>query len=682
MDSLSQPILKKSSAIIHNGGDHSTDSSHFSKDQGKEADDIAFEKQELQAFLTKKNLHLVEDVEVKCRKTKKMDSSMFADQKDYSVQYLMKDGSIVSSRNEVVKHLQEVAKKQNSSRAKEDKFAAAKANAVGLLQQLPCDMDGIYVHKIGEIDSEMDSFWCENQIFPVGLCTEVKVPFKDGLRHTVKVSVAVGDNRKLSLLAEVKEIGAESGSVDVASLSAETETELHDQVEEAIGARHESKEDFEARTSSLLPASFLFNLAIELLIEGLPGASRCHKYKCHADRGYGRLYVSGEQYVEHKRAMQARASKERRASSGRQIKPTIQTVAVDYAEEKRLAALKRTEKMEKKKRLKLKKKAEEDAARKAVEEEAKAKKQKEKQKEQTKTQSQFKAAPRTGEAKKWLDELKAQFKKDTLAEVKKARAEALLALLSVVDEEADAAEEERLQLQALWGGENEVGRDRDSNLVAFLGSLSDLSAHCESSGADGASADMWNNLLQVVNRLHTFRDFLKLHVPLDLNGFLKMLDSVDAVSEKTDGAGSMQTDDSSAMSVSEDAAVAQEAESDVHKRAHMQTRVDFDRLQLCTVRGIYSTLHQVLDLVTTASGEFAGDGETEHSYSLSGHGGGDVNRYYDGSVIGHGSVHFPLNTLTWRELARMSLVTVLASELGTGGGTGSADVNGVVPDKR
>lgn len=55
-----------------------------------------------------------------------------------------------------------------------------------------------------------------------------------------------------------------------------------------------------------------FNLDIELLLEGLPGALDCVEYKLHCERGFGKTYFTEEEFHHAKQAFLSKLNRERR----------------------------------------------------------------------------------------------------------------------------------------------------------------------------------------------------------------------------------------------------------------------------------------------------------------------------------------------------------------------------------
>ena len=59
-------------------------------------------------------------------------------------------------------------------------------------------------------------------------------------------------------------------------------------------------------------AQSFFNLEIELLIEGMPGADLCVDYKAHEERGYKQEYSTNEEAFAAKQEFNAKTGRERR----------------------------------------------------------------------------------------------------------------------------------------------------------------------------------------------------------------------------------------------------------------------------------------------------------------------------------------------------------------------------------
>lgn len=129
------------------------------------------------------------------------DHSRKSDGPGYSVTYSSPDGSILTSRGDVLAAIQESKKRTSLSQTKHgvlasgayaqkrsDAYAQAKQNLHDVLTQLPADIDGITVHSFGHLDPR-SGFETSVQLYPVGYKCEQVVScvnfFKGPSEHKV-----------------------------------------------------------------------------------------------------------------------------------------------------------------------------------------------------------------------------------------------------------------------------------------------------------------------------------------------------------------------------------------------------------------------------------------------------------------------------------------------------------------
>ena len=391
------------------------------------------------------------------------------------------------------------------------------------------------------------------------------------------------------------------------------------------------------------PYSFLFNLAVELLIEGLPNANQCKLYKWHCDRGYGKLYVSDDQYALYLAQVANRSVREKRSRpkpvdyEGAESEPVVTKLKRKKGKKLR-SANEKSEKSSKKIA----------AATTTVSDSAKG------------------GSSRGRENKKWLEQLRSLYKKETLLELKKARADAATSIFDRYYAEADKKVDIELLESALYQYLNGAGSALSSSsssigLNEFIESLPTVSRSFGNSDLM-FDYDVFDNILNIVNRAHVFRNHLKLHAPLSVDRLIHILKlkssrpKVELTIETKTLIAPLELEKDACCVENLDMEIVDNGHSNA-ATAQMQNDVDFERLILCLVRGAYPQLHQLLGLAARNEELFR-----EQSNSITGLK-GDINLHEDASSSCVGNVHFPLNELTWKEIARLSLVTSLCTEM-------------------
>ena len=398
------------------------------------------------------------------------------------------------------------------------------------IQQLPKVYGNITVSSFGTIDNSL-SFQNTCNVYPVGYKCEINIVNKLGIRgsstasHIVLCEINKSDNEAQIILSNWK-----TGTSVIASS------------ESAAWRKYCAMTQIDAEDKHSI-----FNLEIELLVEGLEGILDCKEYLFHFERGYGIEYFTEVEAKAHKFQLLSTVEREKRQRM-RELQSRMTPDEYKKHQDginKQNEALEKELKMLAEKATKEQKEKDKEYKKKKREEEVKKQKDlKVKIKEKQQMNSLEKKQNSKVEREKRLAEEKkmSQISKEINNNMNKLRYEASARVISVFDEEEDLIEElERCQYE--FSSRIQVHLSNSNNptlneLVlaaptcneAFLfPSLKNQTSNDVMYNALKDKSDWkdinWDSILQIVNYLNVFSRHMSIQIPnnLSLHDFVEYI---------------------------------------------------------------------------------------------------------------------------------------------------------------
>eukprot|EP00981_Chlorochromonas_danica_P010092 scaffold3044_cov176-Ochromonas_danica.AAC.10 len=554
----------------------------------------------------------------------------------------------------------------------------------------PLVVGDIIVHNLGQIDSR-SGFHSAIQIYPVGYRCEQSVQGTTYYKGTTtqKIICEIGD---LDGYPEFRIIVPSTGTTFLASS------------ESAVWKKYNP-----GNVDAEWDPSF-FNLEVELLIEGLEHADECEDYHFHEESGYGRKY-----HTEAKRSKRT-LDRQRAKHLTKEEQDRLAELQRRRSEEEKDLS-KRLVQLEKEKKDQLR----EDFKKKKEEQREQEKREREEKKvlearhrENVKAQEQERREQQRLAEKSMKEKQKktVHLRKEVLAEVKRNRQAATMMVVEHFDAEEEVEEEitsfnsEVLSLLPSGSMEELLGGHAD--LPSFLRSLPSLPSldtppvtvgakSPSSSSPNYYTQSSWDDLLNLANMLNLFKEVLGIDNKVDLlqllaamsagsletgkaqalfHSILKSTGAPTATTSSSNAAGSGDSETSNESKEEEkskkedsmevvdsekkesDSAVPEKKQADEEEEEEMvfdspshspadaavssllvNREAELDRIQLSITKLLLSSLHSLLDLDQKESGDSSGRKDKRLA-----------------------AVRYPLNQLTWLELARMSCLNYLFNQ--------------------
>jgi hypothetical protein len=630
-----KPIRKKDLADDEYSEDNQLNISQGASDPSESTVDLSIieakAKAELASFLSNKNvdMKLIDNYKIHLKRIKNKKGRESSSGLGYSVTYTCQDGSILISKTDVLNDIMHTMSKKSKngnvshdhvSRAEYYEAARAHFNQFMENNSLPQSIGDIKVIDIGRIDKRTP-FHNSVQIYPVGYKCEQVVSTN---------SVARGI-RETSLWCEIVDVDGDPEFL--ITVKSTGQTHLAPTEEEVWKKFDPTNVDKNWNPS-------FFNLEIELLIEGLEGSIDCTQYMYHTERGYGTSYFHNEQSAAAKRAYFLKTGRERRNKSRQ--KQSVDSEDVDAESSKKhstdnkdRAVREKEEAAKRKAAIRESIKEEKDLLRK--QELAQREKQKLEEKEQK-------------EKMKIEDKVRQQIRKDAKVDVKRLQGDASQLLLDFFDAEEDAIEQSQRKVINPESSGSEAS--------CYIGNLDDIIRSAKDLFHDESGDDISSCILEVCNVLHVFRNVLNLNIKTDVDDFVSKLFAISR--ESSVQSEKMSVDSATKLTDLMDEDNVEISSHEKNLDTHMNTEVPsanlsdadllFDRIQLCLSYALREPVIEVLDI-------------NDNPVT-------DANRREKQAF----PVTLPLNQLTWMEIARMSLLCFIYSELGKG----KEDIQGAI----
>jgi hypothetical protein len=287
----------------------------------------------LEDFLTKKKVDPLRanSFSISLRKKKRPEGGGYR----YLVQYISPDGAICPSKNDVFSYIQLVEAKKNKKLKEqfirnEERYSFFEQSSQRLSTiELPETFGEVTVLSWGVVDAR-PSFSTDTNMYPLGFCSRmVYAPMlKDDFDVNSRGSFLTGSLLK----CEVLEGPATEPGGQVEALYRITRLRRKDQkpdepdLHEVFEAPSEAEvwECFDPETvKKFQVAPSFFNLEVELLLEGMPGAiDQPAHYLFHKERGYLLRYRNAEEFSQFKAASFKPGGRTKRSAQRKNIVTT------------------------------------------------------------------------------------------------------------------------------------------------------------------------------------------------------------------------------------------------------------------------------------------------------------------------------------------------------------------------
>lgn len=641
-DTTAKPIKKKDVSEEDESDptqlSRSNDSSHM------QLESINLEqkaKSELAAFLSSKGVDpkAADDYKIHLGRRVKHRKGRESAGAGYSVSYSSPEGLILTSKTDVYNAVIHTLKKPKYGQAStEDNHlrAAYYQDAVDYFQvskpELPADFGDIKVIDLGRIDTR-SPFHNSVQIFPVGYKCE----------QLINSTSTTRGSRQTSVLCEIIDIDGDPEFLITVKSTGQT----------YMGTTEaEVWKKFDPSNIELNWNPSFFNLDIELLIEGMVGAMDCAKYLFHAERGYGTSYMNNEQALASKKTFLLKSGREKRNKSRQRHSQGVGDGQNDIETDNRKESSKEKNTREKEEAIKRKAEIRDSIKQQNTLKRKNELAEKEKLRQEEK---EFREKLRQEER------AKQQIRKDVKAEVKRSQTDASQLLLEYFDAEEDFIEQSQKSTIDIVSIQVDAESNSDLNVVIESSpDFYDFTALRQDQSKESAST-----LIEVCNCLYVFRHHLKLHFNPTIEEFTSFVQAIYKYQELAIA----KKENSSRLTISDlhsDVAMKTEdteneatwdtstnmRDYDVNSDLISNCEITFDRTHLCLLHLLRESLHELLDISDGGNGE-------------------SNSKKADRSV--HGLI-LPLNELTWVELARMSMLNFIFTELGKG----KEDIQGAI----
>lgn len=356
----------------------------------------------------------------------------------FSTSYVAPDGSIMNTRTDVINDIKQGDSRRRvstptdaMSSEKAESIAESRADYDKYMKELPVDLDDINVIAFGDIIPHA-TFHNPVQIFPAGYKVEMTVTgLSTSRRGASSEHVCMCEIIDVDGLPEFMITNKTNGMSYTASS------------EPGVWKKFDPLDEFRGRYS-------FFNLAIELVIEGMDGATECENYKFHVERGFGSKYTTNEKSIKAKADFLAKASRELRSQQRSQMRfMSLEDRQRMELSQKKLADdekdhAKRVAEAEKERKQILKEEKSKRAVsvkeeKKRREDQAKADRERQKREEAEAKERAIALEKRARERQKLQSKARLDIRREVAAEVKHSRVEAASSVLKAFDREEASA---------------------------------------------------------------------------------------------------------------------------------------------------------------------------------------------------------------------------------------------------
>ena len=211
--------------------------------------------------------------------------------KTYSVTYTAPDGSMCQTKRDVSEAILYLPSSLPHMNAKFESYRTSMKEVNAIINQgLPKRIENFKILNFGIIDKR-PAFHNKFQIYPIGYMCEISLTSLDSN------SVIYGD--KYVLQCEIKPRLDDQPDFIITNITTGA-------IYWSVGNEREAWKKFDPNNLYGENTLSFFNLKIELLIEGLEGAVELESYQYHVERGYGETYTTQEQSIALKTSTNAR----------------------------------------------------------------------------------------------------------------------------------------------------------------------------------------------------------------------------------------------------------------------------------------------------------------------------------------------------------------------------------------